>query len=86
MTDGIILPRCQMVCDRSEVMCAKDLAHGRHFGVSAHPPFLLFKTENHILTLNPSGQHRAEDTLGSCDSIMHSESSRQKCIQFSLVA
>ena len=69
-----------MVCDRPEVMWAKDLIHGRHFGVSSHPPFLPFKTENHILsTLNPRGWGRAKDILASCDCIMHSKSSRQNC-------
>ena len=80
VTDGIILPQCQMVCDRPEVMCAKDLTHGRHFSVSSRPPFLPFKTDNHMLsTLNPSGQDRGKDILTFCDTIMQSKSSRQKC-------
>ena len=78
--DGSVLPHSQMVCDRPEVAGAKDLTHSGHFGVSSHLPFLSFKTEKHILsTLNPSCQHRAEDILGPCDSITHSESCRQKC-------
>ena len=77
VTDGSILPQCQMVYDRPEVTFGKDLTHGRHFGVSSCPPFLPFKTENHILsTLNPSGKERVMDILASCDSIMHSKSSR----------
>ena len=61
MTNGSILPLCQMVCDRSEVTCAKDLTHDRHFGVSFCPSFLPLKTENYILlTLDPSGQGRVQ--------------------------
>ena len=53
VTDGSVLPWCQVVCDKPEVTCAKGLTHGRHFGVSSCPPFLPFKTKNHILsTLN----------------------------------
>ena len=47
VTDNIILPHCGKVCDRSEGACAKDLIHGRHFGVSSHPSFLPGKAENH---------------------------------------
>ena len=79
MTDNIILPHCQKVWHKSEVVCSKDLIHGRHFGVSSHPPFLPVKTDHILLILNPSGQHRAKDIQGSSDSIMHFKSSSQKC-------
>lgn len=68
-----------MVCDRPEVGCAKALAPSRHCRVSSCLPFLPFKTENTSYLWIPSGQHRAKDILGSCESVMHPKSSGQKC-------
>ena len=85
MTNSSILFHHQMVCDRSELACAKDPSLSRHFGVSLI--FLSYPSRPRTTSYPPSifsDHDRAEDILGSYDSIMHLKSSRQKHTRSSL--